>query len=447
MADILDRFMSTVREMRQDSLENPRTSLSNPAPWLWQALGASPTKAGVSVNQQTALGLSAFWACVKILGETRGSLPFITYRRTGDGSEDKERATDRPEYYLLHDQPNPQMTSMVLNELAMTHLCTWGNSYQVMTFNRALKVNGFWPLRPDKTAVTRKAGVLTYETTDTPDGKRRDYPPEEILHVPGMSFDGLSGLSPISVHRETIGHGLATEQYGSSFFGDGGRPGGVLEVPEELGDEAYNRLNTSFKEKIKDPHATVLLEGGTKYHVITVPPDDAQYIETRRFNISDMARIFRMPLAMLEEHDKAAAYASVEQFFLQFAVHTMRPWLVKFEQEINRKMFGVGQTSELFCEHLLDALLRGDLKSRYEAYHLALSDGWVKRDEVRRRENFNKLANGEGDKIFVPANMVPIDRALNPPKVVAPPAAGSGGGAQGDGTGAPAGSAASGTIQ
>jgi HK97 family phage portal protein len=413
MPDILDLVLSGARQLRQQSPENPKTSLANPAAWLWQAFGAGKSAAGVRVGTMSSMGLTAFWACVKIISETQASLPLITYRRTGNSEDNKERALDRPEYYILHDEMNPQMTSMVAREVGEANVLTWGNAYFLVQFNKANKPKYLWPLKPDKTAAVRQAGNLVYETTDTPDGKMKKYAPEEVVHVPGLGFNGLSGFSPIAVHRETIGHGIATEKYGSAFFGSPQRPSGVYEIPTTLTDEAYGRLKSSLSEV--DPHHPQILEEGLKYHVITIPPEDAQYIETRKFNISDMARIFRMPLAMLEEHDKAAAYASVEQFFLQFAVHTMRPWLVRWEQEINRKVFGVG--AELYCEHNIDALLRGDLKSRYDAYHQAIQDGWQTWNDVRKKENMNLIPKDlGGDTHWVSSNLVPSDRALNPPE-------------------------------
>lgn len=430
MPSFLDRMLRGALQLRQSSgsLENPATPLSNPAPWLWSALGATPVSSGVHVTPMSSLGLTGFWACVKILSETIASLPLITYRRISDPTDDdadddtdKERATDRVEYSILHDEFNSQMTSMIAREVGQTHLCTWGNSYYVMGFNGALKLNSLWPLLPQKTRAVRTAGVLEYETSDTPDGKRRIYAPEEILHVPGLSFDGLSGMSPIQVHRETIGHGIAVEKYGAAYFGRGQKPAGVYEHPAQLSDDAYARLKKSIKEQINladSPHGTLILEEGMKYNVISIPNNDAQYIETRQFNISDMARIFRVPLSMLEQHEHSAAYAAVEQFFLQFAVHTIRPWLVRWEQEINRKVFGLN--SELFCEHLLDAILRGDLKSRYDAYHVALTDGWITRDEVRSKETLKELPDGQGDVVLVPANMIPLDRLLKQPAAVAP---------------------------
>lgn len=417
--DLLDRVLRAGRSVRE-SLENPSFSLSNPPSWFWDWAGASRTKAGARVGPRSALGLSAFWACVKILSETVGSLSLQVYRQL-NANGDKELATDRPEYWMLHNEPNPQMTSMVMREVGQSHLLTWGNSYWLIQFTRASKVRYLWPLLPEKTVPVRTNGNLVYETTDTPDGKRKEYAPEEIVHVPGLSFNGLVGFSPVAIHRETIGHGLATESYGAELFGSGGKPGGVLEVPETLTDEAYGRLKNSFKEQIERPHSTVILEGGTKYHVITLPPEDAQYIETRKFTVADMARIHRIPLSMLEEHDKAAAYASVEQFFLMFAVHTVRPWLVRLEQELNRKVFGVG--SELSCEHSLDSLLRGDLKSRYDAYHQAISDGWFTWNDVCRKENLNLVPASEGgDTHWVNSNMVPSGRALKPPTTPQPAA-------------------------
>lgn len=417
MPDFLDRVLSGARQFR-DSLENPSTPLSNPAGWLWDALGASNRVAsGVNVNPMTALGLTAFWACVKIISETVGSLPLHVYRQLDDYG-DKDKATDRAEYGIMHDEFNPVMTSMVAREVLQGHILCWGNAYALIRYNGAAKTESLWPLLPSKTRPTTTAGRLVYETSDTPNGKMVDYDYEEIVHVPGLSLDGINGLSPVRIHRETLGHGIATEKYGSAFFGKGERPAGVLEHPATLTDEAHARLKASM-EAIRvstNPHQTLILEEGLKYNVISVPPEDAQYIQTRQFNVSDMARIFRIPLSMLEVHDRSAAYASVEQFFLQFAVHTIRPWLVRWEQELNRKVLGL--KSGLCAEFDLNALLRGDIKSRFEAYQIALNNHFMNSDEVRAKENLNKMPNKEGEVFFVPSTMVTLDRAINPP---APP--------------------------
>lgn len=420
MPDFLDRILKGGIQFR-DSLENPKTPLSNPAPWLYDALGGGDRVAsGVRVNPATAMGLTAFWACVKIISETVSSLPLHVYREL-DANGDKEKATDRMEYTILHDEFNNVHTSMVGRETCQAHLCTWGNAYLLIRFNGAAKVESLWPLMPSLTRGTTKAGRLVYETSDTPDGKLATYDANEIVHVPGLSLDGLNGMSPIRTHRETIGHGIATERYGAAFFGHGERPGGVLEHPAQLTNEAHARLKKDMEDIRSDrsPHRTLILEEGLKYHVISVPPDDAQYIQTRQFNVSDMARIFRMPLSMLEVHDRSAAYASVEQFFLQFGNHTIRPWLVRWEQEINRKVLGL--KSGLLAEFDLNALLRGDIKTRYDAYHLALTDGFMNKDEVRAKENLNAMPNGEGKIFFVPSNSIPLERALKPPAPPAPP--------------------------
>jgi HK97 family phage portal protein len=425
MPDILDRLLKSALHFRS-SLENPSTPLSNPDQWLYDALGAGGTVAsGVRVNPQTALGLTAFWACVKIISETVGSLPLHVYRQLDDDG-DKEKATDRTEYGMLHDEFNPVMTSMVARETGQGHVLCWGNSYFLIRYNGASKTESLWPLLPSKTRATTTAGQLVYETSDTPNGKLVEYAYEDVVHVPGFGFDGICGLSPVRIHRETIGHGIATEKYGSAFFGRGERPAGVLEHPATLTDDAHANLQKSLESLRSDtkPHGTLILEEGMKYHTISVPPDDAQYIETRQFNVSDMARIFRIPLSMLEVHDRSAAYASVEQFFLQFAVHTIRPWLVRWEQELNRKVLGL--KSGLCAEFDLNALLRGDIKSRFEAYQIALNNHFMNSDEVRAKENMNKMPDKEGEVFFVPSTMVTLDRAIHPPAPQPPATAQSG---------------------
>ena len=217
--DFLDRILKAGVAFRS-SLENPKTPLSNPASWLMDALGVGDRVAsGTRVNAASAMGLAGFWGCIKIISETMGSLPLHTYRDLGN--DEKEIARDRQEYWMLANEFNPLMTSMIGREVMQAHILCWGNAYALKRYNGAYKVESLWPLQPSKTRATTTAGQLVYETTDTPSGKRVEYANEDVLHVPGLSFDGLHGLSPIQVHRETLGLGIATERYGASFFGSG----------------------------------------------------------------------------------------------------------------------------------------------------------------------------------------------------------------------------------
>lgn len=391
------------------NIRSALSNLANPSTWFVDSLGGSQASSGVLVNEETAMRSTAVYASVRLLSETMASLPLIVYRRlTGGG---KERATDHPLYLVLHDQVNPYMTSMVFRETLMAHLLLWGNAYAEIEYDKKGNIVALWPLLPDRTyprmdAVTSE---LYYYTT-VASGQEIKLPSWKVLHIPGLGFNGLVGRSPIRMAREAIGLSLATEEFGSRFFGQGAKPGGVLEHPGKLSDDSMRRLRASWAEihsGLHNSHRIAILEEGMKYQQIGIPPEDAQFLETRRFQVNEIARIFRVPPHMIGDLDRAT-FSNIEQQSLEFVVYSLRPWLVRWEQAINAKLLMPEQRQIYFVEHLVDGLLRGDIQSRYQAYAVARQNGWLSADDIRELENMNPLPDGQGNIYLVNGNMIPV---------------------------------------
>jgi len=386
------------------------TTLSNPDRWLVEELGGGKAKSGVVVNEQSALRVTAYLAAVKIISETVASLPLIVYRRLQPRG--KERAPDHPLYTVLHDQANSEMTAYQFRETLQGHICNWGNGYAEIERDGAGRVIGLWPLLPDRTWPERDPVTqrIRYRTT-LPDGDQVILPYERVLHIPGFGYDGLVGHNPVRLAREAIGMALATEEFGASFFGQGATPSGVVEYPNTLSDEAYERYVKSVREAyegLSKAHRLMILEQGLTFKQITIPPEEAQFLETRKFQVSEIARIFRVPPHMLGDLERAT-FSNIEHQSIEFVVHTIRPWLVRWEQAIRMKLLTPAERREFFAEFLVDGLLRGDIKSRYEAYAVGRQNGWLSANDIREMENMNPIPGG--DVYMVNGNMMPVEQA------------------------------------
>ena len=378
---------------------------SQPADWFLK-LASMSTAAGVDVTVESSLQSVAVFACVRILAETVASLPLVLYRRLARG---KERATDHSLYSLLHDLPNPEMTSVELRETLMGHLALWGNAYAEIEYDNAGRVRGLWPLRADKVTPKRQGGRLVY-VVEMPIGPDETLPSDRVMHIRGLGYDGMVGYSPIGLARQAVGLALATEEFGARFFGNGARPGMVLEHPGKLSDEAYDRLKESWEMRhqgLSQAHRIAILEEGMKAEAIGIPPEDAQFLQTRKFQVTEIARLFRVPPHMLADLERAT-FSNIEHQSLEFVIHTIRPWLVRWEQAIHRDLLSENERQTYFAEHLVAGLLRGDVASRYQAYATARQNGWMSANDIRELENMNPVDGG--DVYLVPLNMVPADQ-------------------------------------
>ena len=381
-----------------------------------------PTYTGKHVSEQSALEYTALFTCVRILSETLAYLPLHFYRRLEPRG--KERAPDHYLYPLLHDQPNPEMTSFVWRETMQAHLCTWGNAYSEIDWNnRNGKVNALWPLRPDRMQVERRNGKIYYIYA-LPDSKKVVLPAYRVLHIAGMGYDGVKGYSPVSMHRQAIGMGLSVEEYGSRFFASGGKPGGVLRIPGKLKDVSVGELRKSWNEMhsgLDKQHRIAILEQGMEFQQVGIPPEDAQYLQTRTFQKREMASIYRIPPHMIADLERAT-FSNIEHQSIDFVVHTIGPWLRRWEQTMALKLLTDEDRRRYFAEFLVDGLLRGDIQSRYQAYATARQWGWYSANDIRELENQNPLPGEQGDIYFVPMNMIPADQAAIMPEIKEPAA-------------------------
>lgn len=360
------------------------------------------TAAGVTIRPDTAMQSAAVFACVRVISETVASLPLILYRRVRGGG--KVRAWDHPLYRVLHDIANPEMTAFDARETLVGHAALWGNAYAEIEYNSAGEVVAIWPLRPDRTHMERREDGSLWYVTELQDGKRVGLPSYRVWHT-----RGFFGLSPILEARNAVGLALAAEEYGARFFSNDSRPGGVLKHKGRLSPEAAKRLKESWEAAhsgLSYAHRVAVLEEGVEWQSIGIPPEDAQYLETRKFQVNEIARLFRVPPHLIGDLDRAT-FSNIEQQSIEFVVHCIRPWLVRFEQSAWRDLLTESERETLFCEHLVDGLLRGDIESRYRAYAIGRQWGWLSVDEIRARENMNPLPEGAGKEYLVPLNMVP----------------------------------------
>lgn len=400
----MNPIQKAVRWTLEKALGFPPMDVSNHGLGRYFMTGGS-TAAGITVSPTNSLALAAVYGCARVWCNTLASVPLNVFR---EGSAGREKATSHPLYYLLHDQPNALMTSFEWREAMVLGLALWGNSYSYIAklggIPRSLN-----PMRPDWVTVVYDEKGLRYEYHGI-NGVTRTYQPEEVLHLRNFSLDGIHGLSPLGVAREVIGKGLALQQYSSSFFRNGGRPGGVLEHPGKLGVDAVKRLRSEWREVhagSENAGETAILYEGMKYAPIGVPPEDAQFVETAKLNTADIACLYGVPLNKLAQSDKSATYASAEQFSLDFVKDTVRPLAVRFEQAINKSL--VGPRSDVFAEFDLEGLLRGDAASRGTYYNFLLQNGVVNRNLVARKENFPELGP-EGEIYTVQSNMIDLSK-------------------------------------
>ncbi|HGK6958535.1 TPA: phage portal protein [Streptococcus agalactiae] len=364
------------------------------------------TTSGENVDEFKAMQTTAVYACVRILAEAIASLPLHVYGRTTNG---KERKMDHPLYFLLHDEPNPEMSSFVFRETIMSHLLIWGNAYVQIIRDKAGRVISLYPLLPDKMSVHRDdSGKLYYkyqrQTEENPNFKDKGtalLKQEDILHVPGLGFDGLIGYSPIAMAKNAIGMTLATENYGAAFFKNGANPGGVLEHPGILKDP--KRVRDSWNAVYNgatNAHKVAVLEEGMKYTQVGIPPEEAQFLQTRKFQINEIARLYRIPPHMVGDLEKSS-FSNIEQQSLEFVKYTLDPWVVRLEQAFKRSLFLPEEKKRYLIKFNVDGLLRGDYQSRMNGYAIARQNGWLSTNDIRELEDLNLLSDEEGGNLYL----------------------------------------------
>lgn len=375
------------------------------------------SSSGKVVTERSAMQMTAVYACVRILSEAIAGLPLHMYRYKDDGG--KEKALDHPLYLLLHDEPNPEMSSFVFRETLMTHLLLWGNAYAQIIRNGKGEVVALYPLMPNKMTVSRdETGQLyyTYQKSQEELPKDNTYTvtlhPSDVLHIPGLGFDGLVGYSPIAMAKNAIGLAIATEEYGSKFFANGAAPSGVLEHPGTIKDP--QRVRESWMSQFGGPansNKIAVLEEGLKYTPISISPEQAQFLETRKFQINEIARIFRVPPHMVGDLEKSS-FSNIEQQSLEFVKYTLDPWVVRWEQSIQRTLLTPEEKKTYFVKFNVEGLLRGDYQSRMSGYATARQNGWMSANDIRELENLDRIpAEDGGDLYLINGNMLPLNKA------------------------------------
>lgn len=375
------------------------------------------SSSGKVVTERSAMQMTAVYACVRILSEAIAGLPLHMYRYKEDGG--KEKALDHPLYLLLHDEPNPEMSSFVFRETLMTHLLLWGNAYAQIIRNGKGEVVALYPLMPNKMTVSRdETGQLyyTYQKSQEELPKDNTYTvtlhPSDVLHIPGLGFDGLVGYSPIAMAKNAIGLAIATEEYGSKFFANGAAPSGVLEHPGTIKDP--KRVRESWMSQFggsANSNKIAVLEEGLKYTPISISPEQAQFLETRKFQINEIARIFRVPPHMVGDLEKSS-FSNIEQQSLEFVKYTLDPWVVRWEQSIQRTLLTPEEKKTYFVKFNVEGLLRGDYQSRMSGYATARQNGWMSANDIRELENLDRIpAEDGGDLYLVNGNMLPLSKA------------------------------------
>jgi HK97 family phage portal protein len=391
-----------------DRLFKARDKPTNTLPGSTYSFFFGSTTSGKTVNERTALQTTAVYACVRILAETIASLPLHTYRYTDRG---KEKSLEHPLYYLLHNEPNSEMTSFVFRETLMSHLLLWGNAYAQIIRDGRGQILSLYPLLPDKMTVDRAASgeiIYQYRSDRGVYLLRR----EEVLHIPGLGFDGLIGYSPIAMAKNAIGMAIATEEYGASFFANGANPGGVLEHPGVVKDPKRVRESwNAVYQGSSNAHRVAVLEEGMKFQAIGIPPEQAQFLETRKFQINEIARIFRVPPHMLADLEKSS-FSNIEQQSLEFVKYTLDPWVIRWEMAIQKALFLPSEKRQYFVKFNLDGLLRGDYQSRMTGYATGRQNGWLSSNDIRELENMNPIPPElGGDLYLINGNMTKLQDA------------------------------------
>ena len=375
------------------------------------------TTSGKTVTERTAMQMTAVYSCVRILAEAVAGLPLHLYKYTDDGG--KEKAIDHPLYRLLHDEPNPEMSSFVFRETLMTHLLLWGNAYAQVIRNGKNEVIALYPLMPNKMTVDRDShGQLYYSYYRGSDEAIRDtqntviLKPSDVLHIPGLGFDGLVGYSPIAMAKNAIGMAIACEEFGAKFFANGAAPSGVLEHPGTIKDPS--RVREAWQSQFggsSNSGKVAVLEEGMKYTPISISPEQAQFLETRKFQINEIARIFRVPPHMVGDLEKSS-FSNIEQQSLEFVKYTLDPWIIRWEQSMMRVLLSLDEKKEYFIKFNLEGLLRGDYQSRMNGYSIARQNGWMSANDIRELENLDRIPVEQGGDLYlINGSMLPLGSA------------------------------------
>jgi HK97 family phage portal protein len=402
--------MARIRGRFQAAVKLPWGSPAEPNEELLRTFGYPDTPTGVTITEGTALALATYWDCVRVISEDVGSLPFPVYRQLEPRG--KVRAPEHRLYGLLHDEPNPEMQAMDFREALTAHAVSWGNGYAEIERGGDGQIRALWPLRPDRMRLERIEGRLWYFYTVS--GVTYPLRPEQVLHIHGLGWDGVVGYSVARIAARSLGLSAALEEYASRLFSNGAAPRGVLERPLEakkLSDEAITRMRTQWAETyggLSNAHRVAILEEGVSYKAVGMGANEAQMLESRLFQAVEICRWFRMQPHKVGILDRAT-WGNIEQQNIEHGTDTIRPWCVRWEQAIAARCFSAEERRQYVAEHVIDALLRGDSKTRHETYQIGIMSGYYSPNDVAELENRNPIPNG--DQYFIPLNLIPLEQA------------------------------------
>ena len=398
MASIFNFFKKETRDNGQTFLQNVLTGLSN---------------TGVAVNQDTSLTYSAVFACVRVLSESVASLPIdIIKDVNGDKTVDK----DHPVYKLLAQKPNNYMTSFTWRQILMTNLVLNGNSYFNIIRDTSARPVSLEYIPSENVDVKLQGGEIFYEIKEGGDGfgptvESKIIKHDDMLHFQGLSYDGIKGRSVIETHRDSFGLSIAANKYGGAYYGNASSPSGILSHPGKLSKEAADRLkfswNSSYGNGPMNAHKTAILEEGMSFKPVSMNPEDADFLNTRKFQVTEIARIFRVPPHMIGDLDRAT-FTNIEQQGIDFLTHTLRPYLINLEEELERKLFRENEQDTYKIMFNANGMLRGDSEARAKFYKDMSSIGVLSINDIRRMENMNDIGS-DGDKHYYALNYAPID--------------------------------------
>lgn len=385
------------------SIQRYSSNLPRPADdddFWYDAESKATSATGFTVTELRAMQTAAVIACVKVLAESISSLPLHYYSIKGNK---REKMIQDPLYTTLRRKPNDFMTSYEWRTRMMYHLCLRGNSYDKIVSGANGAYSSFIPLNPNQVTPKITNDTLTYEyRKDT--GATEILRADQVLHIKGLSADGLIGLNPIEMYKEIFGATIATDTYASKFFNNDAKPGGVLKHPGILGEEAAKTLRRTWMGQhggAINAHTIAILEEGMEFQPIGINNSDAQFLETRKYNLEDIARIYRIPLHMIGNLDRSTNN-NIEQQALEFVTYTLSPWLINIEEAINAKLFGDDATK--YVKFNVDALLRGDTFTRFRAHALALQNGFKSVNEVRELEDMDPIEGGDTYQVYKVGN-------------------------------------------
>ena len=390
------------------------STLARPSPELRSALGRVLSKVGIHINAQNALKVTAVFACVRLLSENIASLPLFLYRKTETG---KEKASDLPLYGVLHDAPNPETDSFQFWQAFTANMLVYGRGYAEIVRNGAGEIVQLWNITTPYVKVQRNEDTKELEYVVTSPGKERfTLRKDQMFRVDWFSMDSLNAFRPLELAQDAIGLGIAAEEYASNYFKNGANVGGVIEYPGELDDDAFDRLQKSVRneyEGLSKSARLLFLEQGSKFQKVSNTPQESQMLDTRKFQVREAARFYNVPPHMIGDLEQAT-FSNIEQMSLNFVIYTLRPYLVRIERAIIAQLLTKIDRKNLFSKFSVDALLRGDYKSRMEGYALARQNGWMSANDIRNLEDEDSIPVEEGgDAYLANGNLRSLKQLMN----------------------------------